>query len=126
MTLVMEAKNIVPLMIRVYLLMFAMKIVLEVLYCSLKVICTKKSYLLTVCLNDNGLCNIYGGVNCTTCGTVCKIGYKGNQCQICQNGFYISNGVTNGNVSSETGEGPICEGTFTILKSNHSYNYTLL
>ena len=31
MTLVMEAKNIVPLMTKVFLLMFAMKIVLEVL-----------------------------------------------------------------------------------------------
>ena len=63
-----------------------------------------------VCRNDYGLCNIFGGVNCSSCGTVCKMGFEGNQCQTCQRGFYVSNGVTNGEVDSVTGVGPTCEG----------------
>ena len=75
----------------------------------MKTICTKKKFC-TVCSNDYGLCNVFGGVNCSSCGTVCRIGYEGNQCESCRKGFYVSNGVPNGEVDPLTGVGPICKG----------------
>ena len=63
-----------------------------------------------MCRNEFGLCNIFGSIDCKTCGKECKTGYEGNQCEYCKKGFFVSNGVPIGNVNATSGEGPLCKG----------------
>ena len=72
----------------------------------------------SVCAKKDGLCNIFGGFNCSTCGSVCKLGYEGDQCHSCQRGFYVSNNMVNGQVDPTTGEGPQCQGTYEFHERN--------
>ena len=65
-------------------------------------------------VQSGGLCNIHGGINCSSCGPTCKNGYFGNQCQFCNEEFTVSNDVMNGTVDIY-GEGPLCKGTSKSL-----------
>lgn len=53
---------------------------------------------------------MYGGIGCYNCGSECKLGYFGEQCEYCQTGFYVGNDQNNGKVDPVTGEGPLCKG----------------
>ena len=79
-----------------------------------------------VCRNKYGTCNEFGSLNCKNCGSSCKIGYEGNRCQTCQKGFYISNGVAEGEVNSKTGEGVICKSMIINHIINFDWKYMFL
>ena len=69
-----------------------------------------------VCKTESGgLCNVHGGVNCSSCGKTCKTGYVGDQCQSCAKGYKSSNPTVNG-IVSKNGIGNLCDGNLIVTK----------